>query len=71
MPVGADGGTNGAELGREAKALKPGLPVLFMSGYTENAVIHNGRLDPGVRLLEKPFTTSKLAHAVRQALSER
>jgi len=41
-----------------------------MSGYTENAVIHNGRLDPGVRLLEKPFTTSTLAHAVRLALSE-
>jgi PAS domain S-box-containing protein len=64
------GGTNGADLGREAKAHKPGLPVLFMSGYTENAVIHNGRLDPGVRLLEKPFTTSKLAHAVRLALTE-
>jgi PAS domain S-box-containing protein len=65
------GGKNGAELSREAKALKPGLPVLFMSGYTENAVIHNGRLDAGVRLLEKPFTTSKLAQAVRLALSER
>jgi len=65
------GGKNGAELSREAQALKPGLPVLFMSGYTENAVIHNGRLDPGVRLLEKPFTTSKLAQAVRQALGER
>ncbi len=65
------GGKNGAELAREAKALKPGLPVLFMSGYTENAVIHNGRLDPGVRLLEKPFTTSELAEAVRQALSGR
>ncbi len=65
------GGKNGAELSREAKVLKPGLPVLFMSGYTENAVIHNGRLDPGVRLLEKPFTTNKLAEAVRAALSER
>jgi PAS domain S-box-containing protein len=65
------GGKNGAELSREAKALRPDLPVLFMSGYTENAVIHNGRLDPGVRLLEKPFTTSKLAEAVRQALSGR
>ena len=64
------GGKNGAELSREAVALKPGLPVLFMSGYTENAVIHNGRLDPGVRLLEKPFTTNKLAEAVRAALRE-
>ncbi len=64
------GGKNGAELSREAVALKPELPVLFMSGYTENAVIHNGRLDPGVRLLEKPFTTNKLAEAVRAALRE-
>jgi PAS domain S-box-containing protein len=64
------GGMNGAELARKAHALHPGLPVLFMSGYTENAVIHNGRLDPGVRLLEKPFTTIALANAVRKALEE-
>jgi PAS domain S-box-containing protein len=62
------GGTNGAALARQAHAARPGLPVLFMSGYTENAVIHGGRLDEGVRLLEKPFTTSALARAVRQAL---
>jgi signal transduction histidine kinase len=64
------GGMNGAELARRAHALDPGLPVLFMSGYTESAVIHNGRLDAGVRLLEKPFTTSALAVAVRKALDE-
>jgi PAS domain S-box-containing protein len=62
------GGKNGAELAREVKRLRPDLPVLFMSGYTENAVIHNGRLDEGVRLLEKPFTSSALASAVRRAL---
>jgi two-component system NtrC family sensor kinase len=62
------GGKNGAELAREVQRLRPDLPVLFMSGYTENAVIHNGRLDEGVRLLEKPFTTSALAIAVRRAL---
>jgi len=62
------GDKNGAELAREVQRLRPGLPVLFMSGYTENAVIHNGRLDEGVRLLEKPFTTSALASAVRSAL---
>jgi PAS domain S-box-containing protein len=64
------GGTNGMDLSRKAKAMRPGLPVLFMSGYTENAVIHHGRLDEGVRLLEKPFTASSLARAVRLALSE-
>ena len=62
------GGINGAALARQAHRLRPGLPVLFMSGYTEDAVIHDGRLDAGVRLLEKPFTTSALARAVRQAL---
>jgi PAS domain S-box-containing protein len=62
------GGTNGAELARQVRRLRPGLPVLFMSGYTENAVIHDGRLDEGVRLLEKPFTINALASAVRRAL---
>jgi CheY-like chemotaxis protein len=62
------GGTNGAALARQAHARRPGLAVLFMSGYTENAVIHDGRLDEGVLLLEKPFTTEALARAVRQAL---
>jgi CheY-like chemotaxis protein len=64
------GGTNGMELSRKAKALCPGLPVLFMSGYTESAVIHDGRLDAGVRLLQKPFTANALARAVNLALSE-
>ncbi|HKU41083.1 MAG TPA: PAS domain S-box protein, partial [Polyangiales bacterium] len=62
------GGMNGAEFARRVRTLRPRLPVLFMSGYTENAVIHNGRLDEGVRLLEKPFTTAALASAVRKAL---
>jgi FixJ family two-component response regulator len=62
------GGKNGAELAREVRHLRADLPVLFMSGYTDDAVIHNGRLDEGVRLLEKPFTSNALAIAVRQAL---
>ncbi|HKP57636.1 MAG TPA: PAS domain S-box protein [Polyangiales bacterium] len=64
------GGMNGAELARQVHEQLPGVPVLFMSGYTENAVIHNGRLDPGVRLLEKPFSASALANAVRKAIDE-
>ncbi|HMI91780.1 MAG TPA: response regulator, partial [Polyangiales bacterium] len=63
------GGKNGVQLARDVQRVRPSLPVLFMSGYTENAVIHNGRLDQGVRLLEKPFTLAALAHAVRAALT--
>jgi PAS domain S-box-containing protein len=62
------GGTNGAELARRASAARPDLRVLFMSGYTENAVIHHGRLDPGVELLGKPFTRATLARSVRAVL---
>jgi CheY-like chemotaxis protein len=62
------GGRNGAELAREAQRLRPHLPVLYTSGYTENAIIHHGRLDPGVRLLEKPFRGEELARCLRDAL---
>jgi PAS domain S-box-containing protein len=63
------GGVNGAELSRRARELRRGLPVLFMSGYTENAIIHNGRLDRGVALIEKPFSRRELALAVHEALT--
>jgi PAS domain S-box-containing protein len=63
-------GMNGAELARRAQSMRPKLPVLFMSGYTENAIIHNGKLDEGVRLLEKPFTLNALAVALQQALAQ-
>ena len=62
-------GMNGVELSKIVRRLRPELPVLYTSGYTENAVIHHGRLDPGVQLLEKPFTRAGLARQVRQALS--
>ena len=65
------GGSNGAQLARSAAERRPGLRVLFMSGYTENAVIHQGRLDPGVELLGKPFSRADLARAVRAALDRR
>ena len=62
------GSINGRELSIEAAKLRPGLKVLFTSGYTENAIDHDGRLDQGVQLLKKPYRRSDLAGALRIAL---
>jgi CheY-like chemotaxis protein len=59
------------ELARRAQALRPGLAVLFTSGYTENAIIHHGRLDPDVALLSKPYGRDELARKVRALLRGR
>jgi CheY-like chemotaxis protein len=56
------------ELARKAKERLPGVGVLFTSGYTENAIVHGGRLDPGVELLGKPYTREALARKIRQVL---
>jgi DNA-binding LytR/AlgR family response regulator len=60
---------NGRELAGEISRRKPDLKVLFTSGYTENAVIHHGRLDSGVLLLAKPYRKSDLAVMIRKALA--
>jgi CheY-like chemotaxis protein len=62
------GGMNGRELADAARRLRPGLRVLYTSGYTENAIVHHGRLDEGARLLAKPYRRSELDRAVREAL---
>ncbi|MBC7293175.1 MAG: response regulator, partial [Thermoleophilia bacterium] len=62
------GGMQANDLVREARAARPNLRVLFMSGYTRNAIVHAGRLDPGVNYLEKPFTPEILACRVREVL---
>ncbi len=62
------GGMNGAELAEAARALRRDLPVLFTSGYTEDALIHHGRLDAGVHLLSKPYRRHALARKLREAL---
>jgi len=49
---------------------RPGLRVLFTSGYTENATIHHGRLDEGVLLLAKPYRKSDMATMIRKALAD-
>ena len=61
-------GLDGRELAQEAQRRRPGLRVLFTTGYTRNAVIHNGRLDPGVHLIGKPFNFADLAARVRAIL---
>ena len=62
------GGTSGVQFAREAQARYPALRVLYMSGYTRNAIIHNGVVDPGVNLLTKPFRKQEIAVAVRDCL---
>jgi CheY-like chemotaxis protein len=61
-------GRNGRELGRQAQTLRPGLPVLYMTGYSRNAVVHQGRLDEGVDLLQKPISQQALGARVRDLL---
>lgn len=60
-------GMNGRQLAQKAGEIRP-LRVLYTTGYTRNAIVHNGMLDPGVLLLMKPFTIEELALKVRQAL---
>jgi CheY-like chemotaxis protein len=59
---------NGRRLAEEALRRRPDLRVLFTTGYTRNAVVHNGVLDPGVKLIGKPFTIEELAARVREVL---
>ena len=59
------------ELARKARERLPDIAVLFTSGYTENAIVHGGRLDAGVELLSKPYTREALAFKIRSVLAKR
>ena len=61
-------GTNGRQLAEQAQLQNPDLKVLYMTGYSRNAVVHQGRLDEGVDLLQKPISQAELAHRVRVVL---
>jgi PAS domain S-box-containing protein len=63
-------GLNGRQLADEMLKVRPALKVLFTSGYTENAIIHHGRLDEGVLLLAKPYRKSDMAILIRKALGD-
>ncbi|MES3008724.1 MAG: PAS domain-containing protein [Pseudomonadota bacterium] len=62
------GGLNGPQLAKEARQLRPGLKILYMSGYTENAAVQHGHLDADSQMLNKPFQRIELARKVRTAL---
>jgi PAS domain S-box-containing protein len=64
-------GINGRQLVDEARHRRPGLRVMFTSGYARNAIVHQGRLDHGVELLTKPFTRAQLASRIRSVLDMR
>ena len=66
--VGLPNGVNGRQLADEAHRRRPDLKVLFTTGYARNAIVHHGRLDPGVDLLMKPFSQADMAGKIRRVL---
>jgi CheY-like chemotaxis protein len=65
------GALSARDLARQAQQRLPGLPVLFTSGYTDNAVVHGPHLDESVELLAKPYTREELARKLRKMLASR
>ena len=67
--VGLPGQMNGRQVADAALIQRPGLKVLFITGYAENAVIGNGRLDPNMALVTKPFAMDVIADRIRELLA--
>jgi len=63
--------TNGRKLAETIRAARPGLRVLYMSGYPDGAIASHGMLEPGVAYLAKPFTTEAITRKVREVLEAR
>jgi DNA-binding NtrC family response regulator len=64
-------GASGPDLTRQLVEQRPTLKVIYMSGYTEEAIVHHGVLNPGVAFLHKPFTSETLGRKIREALDQR
>ena len=64
--VGLPGAMNGRQLADAGRAIRPGLKVLFVTGYAENAAVGNGRMDAGMQILTKPFAMNELASRIRR-----
>ncbi len=64
-------GMNGKELLQKANAIRPGIRVLFMSGYTANVIAHHGVLDESIKFIQKPFSIDDLAQKVQDAIRDR
>jgi signal transduction histidine kinase len=68
--VGLPGGMNGRQVADAARSLRPGLKVLFITGYAENAALGNGHLDPGMQILTKPFVMETIASRIKDLIAE-
>jgi PAS domain S-box-containing protein len=64
-------GINGRELAQQMQGRQPDIKVLFMTGYSRNAIVHQGRLDPGVEVVQKPVTQVELSARIRDLLDKR
>ena len=68
--VGLPGGMNGRQVADAARETRPGLRVLFITGYAENAAVGNGYLDAGMQVLTKPFVMEALASRIREMIAQ-
>ena len=69
--VGLPGGMNGRQMVEAARLSRPGLKVLFITGYAENAVVGDGHLEPGMHVMTKPFAMEALAARIKYLIAER
>jgi CheY-like chemotaxis protein len=68
--VGLPGGMNGRQVADAARTANPDLKVLFVTGYAENAAVREGRLEPGMEVITKPFALAALAAKVREMIED-